>query len=229
MTYSLYAEDLDAALARSKATQDEGSTSELTGQGIEISTSSASFIQLKQELELLRKSLLQSDENVDAKQSLIKEFVSRFIRNSLESGQQISSIRSSLKTLCMKDMLIPQNLQQWCFAELSKQYQIHQLSIPTTAEDQDVSNSGPPPLFSKSNVYHALYVSTAVASYNSYKYESYFQKQPHEFEEVSMSDSESKIDRYLLARKDKTLFVAFNGEPNLSSWQQKYQTLDQGQ
>lgn len=196
---------------------------------------------LKQELEFFNKRLAQSDENVEEKYTLMKEGIAQFIRLSLESGEAYETIHKNLSTLCIVDILIPSKLQDWCFNELDKLSK-RESSIPIEATDNSVSgntspvsgNTSPvPELFSKDNIYHAIILCTALFLHDSQSYLSYFKKTKHSFNELSMSikDSKSeneKIETYIIARKANTLFVAFNGEPFLSSWKKKYSTLEEG-
>ncbi len=198
--------------------------------------SSSPLASLKKGIEFLRKSLLESDENVDVKHTLIKEIISRFIRQSLESGDSsaVDDVRKCLEEICLVDMLVPQKLHDWCFAEVEKHDFNKHTATSTKAQQCDIDDPSDKtlPLFSKENVYHAILLSCVVHLHDAQTYQSFFTKNQHAFDELSMSDDSQDankvIERYLIARKDKTFFVAFCGEAQLSSWQEKYVSLDEG-
>ena len=170
--------------------------------------------------------MLQSDQNVEAKYVLIKEVISRFIQHSLDSGEQPERIRVYIEQICLVDMLVPQKLREWCFHQLDAA----QLTDSTESECALDLNLDASPLFTKENVYHAVLLSTVVYLYNAENYHGFFQKNPHAFDEVSMSAEQDNGDvgRYLVARMKKTFFVAFCGQPHLTLWQEKYTSLDEG-
>ena len=194
---------------------------------------STSMTHLKEELVILRKSILRSDENLDAKHNLIKEFITRFIKNSIETGVAESEIEAFLKLLCYEEALVPSKLHEWCFNEFVKfcsKLQVPELAIPSL----DTETPATKPLFSKDNVYHAMLLCNMVYSTDVRKYESFLSHHPHLLEEVCMSENPSKdqddegVERYTIARKDKVIFVAFCGEPILQEWQDKYSTFNEG-
>lgn len=188
------------------------------------------------DLEFFNRRLSQSDENLDEKYTLIKEGITLFVRSSLESGNTYESIREILSSLCTVDMLIPSKLNDWCFDELdklSKKRSSETINADLASSvDNAATQTTVPELFSKDNIHHAILLCTVVAQYDSKNYLSYFRKNKHAFDEVSMSIKDTEynenIEEYIIARKKNTLFVAFNGEPSLSSWQGKYSSLEEG-
>ena len=162
----------------------------------------------------------------------MKEFISRFIQQSIKSEESCENIRKSLEEICLVDMLVPLKLHDWCFAEFEKRSSEFSAISITDIQCADPNLDKILPLFSKENVYHAILLSSVVFLHDTQNYQSFFKKNPHTFDEVSMSDGSQKenklIERYLIARKGKTLFVAFCGEAELSSWQDKYKSLDEG-
>ena len=188
---------------------------------------SSHFLQLKQDLQFFQKSLLQSDENIDPKYLLIKEAISKFVCQSLESGEQKESLHAKLEELCFVDIMVPQKLHDWCFLNLDSQTKD---PVSQSAGYKTATND-PSPLFVKDNVYHALLLANIASS--QVNDHSIFTKNLHAFDEVSISTEDSKVDnkdlkRYIIARKGKIFFVAFCGEPNLLFWQHNYSSLDEG-
>ncbi len=190
---------------------------------------SSHFQQLKQDLQFLQKSLLQSDEYIDEKYLLVKEAISKFVCQSLESGEQKESLHAKLEELCFVDIMVPQKLHNWCFINLDAQTKD---PVSQSAGDETATND-PSPLFVKENVYHALLLANIASVIGSHIDHSFFTKNLHAFDEVSISTEDSKADnkdlkRYIIARKGKIFFVAFCGEPNLLFWQHEYSSLDEG-
>ena len=183
------------------------------------------------ELEYLRRSLLQSDENIDAKHSLIKEFISRFIKNAIETGKEKEQVQSSLEQICFVKMLVPPKLQDWCFQELEKIFSecINPSISPLQEPDSDACSTES--LFTKDNVYHSVLLSSVVCTHNAQNYQTFFTKFPHGFDELSVSVNSQKeefaIEQYIIALKHKTMFVAFHGESDLKEWH-KYNSFNEG-
>lgn len=186
----------------------------------------------------MQQMIYQSDDNLEAKHSLIKEALEAFIKTSLETGSKQLSIESHLKALCYDDMLVPRKLHDWCFQKLNTLCQQRQkepsslaAALKTTSSPQKPE---PPSLFSKEVVYHATLLCGAVESCNDSNYEQYLSRQStgHSFEEFSVSGTHAEgkktITRCIIAKKKKLLYVAFRGEPSLREWCQKYHSFREG-
>ena len=187
---------------------------------------------LKEELIILRKSIYQSDENLDAKYNLVKEFITRFIKNAIETAVAESEIESFLKLLC-EEALVPTKLHEWCFSEFGKlcsKLKVSELSTSISEIEPQAAKQ----LFCKENVYHAMLLCNMVYSTDVRKYDAFLSHNPHALQEVSLSENPSKdqddegVERYAIAKKDNVLFIAFRGEPILQEWQGKYSTFNEG-
>ena len=64
-------------------------------------------------------------------------------------------------------------------------------------------------------------------------FKSFFDKEYtcHNFEEASLSISQDRknVDRYLIAQKEKTIFVAFQSEASFSKWPQLFNSFEHGE
>lgn len=132
---------------------------------------------------------------------------------------------------------MPSKLHSWCFETLkalSQQLQPVQptsdvLPQPTVQPSLETLS-----IFSKDVVYHAMLLCNTVESCDETNYQQYLSKEPHEFEEVSVSvlptdkQSVEMIERCIIAKKKKMLYIAFRGEPILSEWSSKYSSFLEG-
>ena len=94
-----------------------------------------------------------------------------------------------------------------------------------------VSSAPKPPLFSKAVVYHASICSRAVNSTNAGEYQKFFKTERfvpgHSLKEVAIT--RSKQDRYLIAiQDDSTYYIAFQSEPDITAWPDKYHSFGNG-
>ena len=84
-----------------------------------------------------------------------------------------------------------------------------------------------PPLFSKPVVYHTSVCCHAVNICTHNDYSTFFKDEVgHSFKEVSISRSEE--GRYLIAVQDSTYYIAFQSEPNIAQWPERYQSFSEG-
>ena len=113
-----------------------------------------------------------------------------------------------------------------------------QLSVSTSTESVITSEHTPnqtpqatDPLFSKDTLYHASLCCQVVSTSTAGDFRERMQQMSgHMIEEASMSISETKenVDRYLIAKQKNTVYVAFQSEPTLSMWMQKYGSFSAG-
>ena len=190
---------------------------------------------LRQDISVIQKRIYQSDENLDAKYSIIKESIKEYITTLLHTGSKEAEVESQLKVLCYEEILVPSKLHSWCFETLkvlSQQLQQVQptsdvLPQPAVQPPQETQS-----LFSKDVVYHAMLLCNTVESCDETSYQQYLSKEPHQFEEVSISvlpTDKQSIERYIIAKKKKMLYIAFRGEPILSEWSSKYSSFLEGE
>ena len=182
---------------------------------------------LKDELQVIRSSLFQSDDNLDAKYGLVKEFITRYIKRSLDST---TPIEDQLKKLCFEEFLIPTKLHQWCLFEVKKLRDELQAQFTTKHESPPTSIEVVTPLFCKETMFHALLLIKVAQKCTAKSYESFLLHEFHDFDEVSLSleNSGRSIERYAIAKRGKVLYIAFCGEHKISSWQDKYSTINEG-
>lgn len=193
---------------------------------------------VQQKLAVLQKMMYESDQNIDIKQTLIKEAVEQYINTCLHTGTEQNDIKQQLTVLCYQDVLIPSTLHEWCFKCLTKmcrQYQQQQQQHASTTVPQATVSPSPQKVetlspFSKEIVYHSMFLCNTVDTSDGSNYESNLSRLPtgHLFEQVSMSAEKNMIDRCIIAKKKKMLFVAFRGEPSLRQWSQRYKTFQKG-
>ena len=193
----------------------------------ESKSTSPALDDLKEQLTLLRKSLFQSDENVEAKHVLIKEHLAKFIRLEFMHNAERSTVKEQLEEICYVDRFVPQKLHKWCF----EQYESILAEVQCSTDKCPVSkpkHDSKPPLLNKDSIYHATLLAKCVSSCDDESSAKFFRSHPHEFEHFSISRTEKKdegIEQYLLARKGKVLYAAFQGEPDLCIWQKKYSSM----
>lgn len=174
--------------------------------------------EFKMELSLLHKRTLRSDENIDAKYTVIKECITSFFKSQFESSVSKSQLHELLNRLCYKEMIIPADLYSWSFAMLEE---ITRTSDTSVAINEAVM---PPQadkkLFSEAIVHNCLILCCLVAHKDSKKY---LDSVVHDFDELSVSKPQDpKLERYVIAKreKDKELYIGFLGEPDLEIWQE---------
>ena len=189
--------------------------------------------ELKGELEVYKQRLAKTSSNED-NQALLKIFqitIQHYIETALKAGVNAETLQKHIWSLCYVDFLIPTVLGQWA------RDQITHLSMPTstesviTSEHTSDQSQVTDPLFSKDTLYHASLCCQIVSTSTPGNFrERMEQMSGHTLEEASMSISETKenVDRYLIAKQKNTVYVAFQSEPKLLMWMQKYGSFDAG-
>ena len=192
---------------------------------------------LKNELSVIQRRIYQSDDNLDAKYSIVKEFIQHYLKCSLDIGVSQKELDTVLKSLCYEERLVPTRVHDWCFANLNDLCEM--LDKEAHTSPRHASGAPPrepmiPPLFCKEVVYHAALLCDIINQSNASDYARFLKKQStgHYFEEISVSISSSDddliTDKYVIAKHDKTLYVAFCGEPHLLDWKRKYASFEEG-
>jgi GTP-binding protein EngB required for normal cell division len=179
---------------------------------------------LKEKLLVIQKRMLESDENLEAKYELIKEFITKFINDSLEVAHE-NEVSEQLNKLCYEEMLIPANLFEWTFKKLHDSCEqrkpiSYNVSKAETPQEESTRSS----FLLINEVKTCLLLCDVVSSYNYDNYFAYLKTQPHSFDEVSFSlvspnDLEDKLVPYIMARDktSQTMYVAFR-EPKVIDW-----------
>ena len=184
-------------------------------------------------LAVLIKMTYESDDNVQEKHTLIKEAVKDFIKKCQQTAVATSDIEHNLKILCYMDVCIPCSLHDWCFdclKELTEQHEQQATSTVLPTASPVPQKMDTPSLFNKEIVYHSMFLCATVDTSDDSNYERNLSRQPtgHSFEQISMSFEKNIIDRCIIAKKKKILFVVFRGEPTLYQWCKKYASFKQG-
>lgn len=199
-------------------------------QNDEVFNSNIHLKALEERLSVLHKGILESDENSEAKYDIVKEFIRKFIRDSLESSTK-AEVDQQLHDLCYKKMLIPSKLYEWTFEVFKEMSQVsdsaHMSSkfIPPSPYSEISKRTLP-----NAEVNNCLLLCNMVSCCDQNNYISFLHHQDHDFDEVSFSVlSNEELNYYACAKNEsrKEFYVAFLGERNLSDWQ-KYTTFNEG-
>lgn len=190
----------------------------------------------REKLAFLQKMIYESDLNIELKHTLIKEAVEQFVQACLHTGTERPEIEQHLNVLCYQDVVIPRTLHEWCFKCLTSSSQQYQQQHSSFSKHPTTGSPAPPKmealsLFTKEIVYHSMFLCVTVDTCNdesNYKRSLFRLPTGHSFEQVSMSADKSLVERCIIAKKKKILFVAFRGEPSLCQWPQKYSNFREG-
>ena len=172
----------------------------------------------KRELSILYNCTLQSDENIDAKYTVIRECVTSFFKSQFESSVSKSQLQELLNRLCYKEMIIPADLYTWSFAMLEEI--THNPDTSVAVNEAVIPPQADKKLFSEAIVHNCLILCCLVVHKDSKKY---LDSIVHDFDELSVSKPQDpKLERYVIAKreKDKELYIGFLGEPDLEIWQE---------
>ena len=183
-------------------------------------------LELKGQLELMSKvRKLNQQPAAETKATLIKETVQEFIEMSLRAGASENEVKKVLSELYSSDLLLSEDIYKWVLSEVSTAAQAVCLEQTSTTSEKL------PPLFCKETLYHASLCCYAVSTCDANTYQKFFDKDfpNHSLEEASLSRSRDReqVDRYLIARHDKTYYVAFQSEPLLAQWP-KFTSFQEG-
>lgn len=187
-------------------------------------------LELRDQLGLLNKfhMLDQQPAEEEAKATLTKGKVRQFIETSLRAGASESDVKKVLSELYSSDVLISEDIFEWALSEVNTTAQAACLQQTSSPSDEKEKL---PPLFCKETLYHASLCCYAVSTCDANTYQKFFNKDfpNHSLEEASLSRSRDReqVDRYLIARHDKTYFVAFQSEPLIAQWP-KFTSFQEG-
>ena len=187
-------------------------------------------LELRGQLELLSKvrKFNQQPAEEEAKATLIKGNIQQFIETSLRAGASKDDVKKVLSELYSSDVLISGDIFEWALSEVNTTAQAACLQQTSSPSDEKEKL---PPLFCKETVYHASLCCYAVNTCDANTYQKFFNKDfpNHSLEEASLSRSRDReqVDRYLIARHDKTYYVAFQSEPLLAQWP-KFRSFQEG-
>ena len=140
---------------------------------------------------------------------LMKSRIESHIRKSLEDGVNCEDIRKQLNELIM-NALIPSEIIDWCFEKLEEPSDGLK---PSEVVDGTVCDS--PPLFSKDTVYHASICSSIVSTVAPHVFlsvqelEEKLKEYGHSFDEISLSVTNKKNAKILIAQQGSIFYIAF--------------------
>lgn len=191
------------------------------------------ILELKNELDFYNKRLAIQTITPESYYQCVQYTIQQAIEKAFKAGVGEEAIRNQMWIMCYKDFKVPTNLRGWAIQEIeeiSKRTAISvnpMLPTPVALPDEKVE----PPLFSKDTLYHASLCCHSVSVCTAGNFEAFLNSKSHLLEEASMSISQNKqnVDRYIIAKRGNTIFVAFQSEPTLSSWMDSpYTSFDDG-
>ena len=184
--------------------------------------------QLKSQLESLAKFQTNRDKMEESKLTLIKGAMQDFVQPCLHGRAGVDIVKVELHELYSKDMVISSDVYQWSLELVDSIAE----TIPQESHEEVSTDDDVKPLYCKETLYHASLCCSAVSSCTSATYKKFFSEDfpNHTLEEVSFSISTDKdeVDRYLIARQGKILYIAFQSEPYLEDWHDKFESFQQG-
>lgn len=166
----------------------------------------------------------------DSKTVLVKGIIEDFIKRSTQSSISKEEIKKSLFSVYGTELLLSKEVYGWALEKVASTPSVAVKSSPDSPEeDKEIEK----PLFCEDTVYHASLCCVAVSTKDATNYKKFFDRDypNHQFEEASLSISRDKenVDRYLIAKKGKTYFIAFQSEPKFSQWPQLFLSFEHGE
>ncbi len=159
----------------------------------------------------------------------IKKALSDFVKDTAISKISSESVRKVLAGMYSSDLLVDNSIYEWASEEIAS---MEEVSGNPLEEQELPTKEEIPSLFSKDTVYHACLCSLATSTCTVADYKDFFNKKfpEHSLEEASLSRSQDRedVDRYLIARQGKVFYVAFQSEPLLSDWREKFTSFEKG-
>ena len=165
----------------------------------------------------------------DSKLNLLRGAIEDFIEKSIHSSVERDEIRVALDKVYNSELLFSNDIYKWAVEKLASVPQVCDEASRDSPEEEQKSEL---PLFCEDTVYHASLCCYAVNTRDSKSFKDFFNKDfpSHFFTEASISVSRDRedVDRYVIARKGNTYFIAFLSEPEFSQWPQMFQSFEQG-
>ena len=188
---------------------------------------------LKEELQTLSRKLDNAPDKTVTSSAIIciKDSIQQYVENSLKCGLPLDQVKSEMKDLCDKEFAVPTALCTWAKGQVEEmgQKMANQLEVSQQlALVKEIDRE--PPLFCKDTIHHASLCCLAVTTCSSENIENFFsRKNPqHNLKEVSFCQGNSSFKKYLIAMKENTIYVAFQGEPALSKWTEESDSFEDG-
>ena len=164
-------------------------------------------------------------ENCDeSKNILVKGIVEDFIEKCSQSKVSQDDIRKGLAKIYGNELLLSKEVYESALEKIAVVPQPSSNSSPDSSEEEQVAEL---PLFCEDTVYHASLCCLAVSTKDATNFKGFFDREypNHHFEEASLSQSH---DRYLIAKKGNTYFIAFRSEPSFSEWPKLFKSFEHG-
>ena len=164
----------------------------------------------------------------------IKESIEHYIETTLKAGSvKPDDLQAEMHSLCHRDLLVPTSIRSWVLEQVKE---IKKRLSGTVALPESPSQPEPvaePELFCKDTLYHASICCHVSSSCTPENFKGFLNQQllGHSLEQVSMSipqDSEN-VDGYLIAKRENTVYVAFQSDPTLSLWLKKHASFEDGE
>ena len=163
-----------------------------------------------------------------SKANWTKYLVECFIKKGFKLNAEADEIKKYLSKF-YADLLLTEEIYKWSLETISSLIpEERSTSLPSVPEEDEKSIK---PLFCKENVYHASLCCFALATKDIIiNHNKVFDELQHQFEELSVSRSRDceDVDRYIIARKERTYFIAFLSEPNYLEWPNRFKSFEQG-
>ena len=157
--------------------------------------------------------------------------IQQTIECALKAEMEQESIRNQLWILCHKEFSVPSDLREWTMQEAEDIFKRMSITVDHPPIAPLTEEKCEPSFFSKDILYHASLCCHAVSTCTARNFKAFFNSKSHLLQEASMSISQDKenVDRYIIARRDDTIYMAFQSEPTLSNWMDSpYSSFDEG-
>ena len=197
-------------------------------------TETEEFKKLRIELEVYKKALAKEGAPEQALFTCIKESIRQYVKTMLEAGEMVHFLQNQMSLLRCKHLVVPSSLLEWAsrVVEDVNSERSPNLAAAVAVQSHEQTNPPEPPLFNKDTVYHASICCHAVSTCHAGNFKHFFDHmvRGHRLEEVSMSVSQGRknVDRYLIAKQQNIIYIAFQSEATISHWMDKYSSFDDG-
>lgn len=165
--------------------------------------------QLKIALEVYAFDLSDSGLNTQATLDRIKARIESHIKKKLEDGLPKDALTKQLHDLTM-NALIPMDINDWCYDKLDqlcKECNDKMSELKDSSSDDIFEETLP--VFSTDAVYHASLCNLVLSDADHLDEKHFLLEFGHSIDEVSLSLSGTS--KMLVARQDKTIYIAFKG------------------
>ena len=186
------------------------------------------------ELEVYKRALAKEGAPEQALCTCIEESIRQYVETMLEAGETVDFLQNQMSLLYCKHLVVPSNLLEWTsrVVEAVNSERSQDIAVAVAPQSHEELTPPKPPLFNNDTVYHASICCHAVSTCHAGNFKNFFDHmvRGHRLEEVSMSVSQDKenVDRYLIAKQQNTIYIAFQSEATISHWMDKYSSFDDG-